>query len=88
MRIFALLFLLVVSNGCAGLPSLEKIQHSFVREHPEAMVVEVSGQSTNNIYAEFHIHYTKAGDSLKHEDVWYYRHTAEAWILGKKESVR
>ena len=87
MRIFASLFLLVILTGCAGLPSPQKVQRSFVREHRDATVLEVRSQSTDRNHTEFHIFYTKVGDNEKHEDVWHYHHAAEAWVLGKKESA-
>jgi hypothetical protein len=48
----------------------------------------VHGQLTNRFYAQFHIYYTKPGDQLVHEDVWYYHHAVEAWVQGKRESLR
>ncbi len=48
----------------------------------------MSEQLTNHFYAQFHIYYMMPGDSVEHEDVWYYHHAAEAWVSGKKESVR
>ena len=88
MRTSGLLLLLVLLTGCAALPSLEKVQYSFLREHPDTTVLGVSGQLTNRFYAQFHIYYTKSGDSQEHEDVWRYHHAVEAWVAGKKESVR
>ncbi len=88
MRALPLLLVLVLAGGCVGLPSLDKVQYSFVREHPEATVLGVDGQLTNRLYARFYIYYLKPGDTQKHEDVWYYHHAAEAWVAGKKECIR
>ncbi|MGN6555356.1 MAG: hypothetical protein ACTHLW_16745 [Verrucomicrobiota bacterium] len=88
MKAMSLLLLLILAGGCAGLPNLDKVQYSFSREHPETTVLEVDGQLTNRFRAQFHIYYLKPGDTLEHEDVWHYHHAAEAWVAGRRESVR
>jgi hypothetical protein len=88
MRAIPFLPFLVLVSGCAGLPSLEKVQGSFRQEHPETVVLGVEGQLTNRYDAQFQIFYLKPGDTREHVDVWHYRHTAEAWIAGERESVR
>ena len=88
MKQSGLLLGLVLLCGCANLPSLQKVEHSFLREHPDSKIIGVSGQITNRFCAEFHIYYTEAGDRQEHEDVWHYHHAVEAWVEGPKESVR
>ncbi len=88
MKTSGLLFLLVLLIGCTALPSLEKVQYSFLREHPDTTVLAVNSQLTNRLYAQFHIYYIKSGENLEHEDVWYYHHAVETWVAGGKESVR
>jgi hypothetical protein len=82
---FIILFLLC---GCAGLPNLDRVQYSFSRKHPNTTVLGVDGQLTNRCYVQFHIYYARSGDPMVHEDVWHYHHAAEAWVKGKRESVR
>jgi hypothetical protein len=87
MRFCILTFAMLALAGCQ-LPSIEKAQRAFSREHPETTVLGMSEQLTNRFYAEFHIYYTRPGDSHEHEDVWDYHHAAEAWVPGSKETVR
>ena len=86
MKFCILTFAMLALTGCQ-LPSIEKAQRAFSREHPEATVIGTTEQLTNR-YAQFHFYYTKPGDSQQHEDIWYYGHAAEAWVSGKKEMVR
>lgn len=85
---FCILTLALVSLAGCQLPSIENAQRVFIHEHPTATVLGMSEQLTNHFYAQFHIYYMMPGDSVEHEDVWYYHHAAEAWVSGKKESVR
>ena len=87
MRISAVLVLIVLLSGCA-LPSIEKVQRSFLQEHPDATVLGMSEQITNRFYAQFHIYYLRSRDSQEHEDVWHYHHATEAWVAGTQESLR
>ena len=88
MRKYAPLFLLALTSGCAGLPSLDKVQYSFYRKQPDCTIIRVEGQITNRLYAQFQIYYLKPGDSREHMDVWNYHHAAEFWVKGKRESIR
>ena len=84
--------LLVFGSGCAGLPSLQRVQHSFEKEHPGGRVIGIAGSLTNYSgrmpEAQFHIYYARAEDTKLHEDVWSYKHAAEMWLARKKETVR
>jgi hypothetical protein len=83
---------LVLVSGCAGLPSLQQVQHSFEKEHPGTSVTCIDGSLTNYPgrmpEAQFHIYYAKAEDAKQHEDVWSYKHAAEMWLAPKKETIR
>ena len=83
-----LAFALVGLVGCQ-LPSLEKAQSKFSREHPEATVLGVSEQITNNSRnAQFHFYFVKPGDSTEHEEVWSYGKTPETWVTGNPVTVK
>lgn len=88
MKFLSSFLLLLVLTGCAGLPGLEEVQHSFVRAHPDTSVLGVTGELTNRWHADFHIYYLKPVDAKEHEDVWHYHHAAEAWVAGKQETIR
>lgn len=86
-RFCLLAFVIVPLAGCQ-LPSIEKAQSKFCREHPDATVLDVSEEITNRVHAQFHFYYMNPGDSQEHEEVWYYGKTPEAWVRGEPETVK
>jgi hypothetical protein len=77
----------VALTGCAGLPSIQKFEHSFRRQHPDAEVlrvtssVEVSDEHNfHNGHAVFDLTYLEPGSPSRFVYERKFGVVADGWI--------